>query len=325
MNQRELLEVYHRMKLAREFETRVAEQYTKGRIGGFCHLYSGEEAVAVGAMWSLRPEDLVIGSYRDHAYYVTRGGDPAKCMAELFGHADGCCKGKGGSMHLFDRSINFLGGYAIVAGMCPIAVGLGLAAKQQKEKRVVLCFFGDGATNQGVYHEALNMSALYKLPVVWVCENNRYAIGSSVPRSSASESLARKAGAYEMPTYVCDGMDFFKMQSVAERAIADARAGKGPSFIEAKCYRYRGHSMSDPATYRSKEEVEHWKQRDPIPKIKAALMHDFGDTKEAKAALQAELDALDKTIREQLDAAVAFAEAGAELPKTELLKDVYVE
>lgn len=318
MNKRELLDVYYRMKLAREFETRVAEQYTKGRIGGFCHLYSGEEAVAVGAMWHLRPEDYVIGSYRDHAYYLIRGGDPKKAMAELFGHREGCCKGKGGSMHLFDWDVNFLGGYAIVAGMCPIAVGLGLAIKSKREKRVVLCFFGDGATNQGVYHEALNIASLYKLPVVWVCENNQYAIGSSVARSSASESLARKAEAYAMPTYTCDGMDFFKMQSVAARAIKDARAGKGPSFIEAKCYRYRGHSMSDPGIgYRSKDEIEYWKKRDPIPTIKAAIRHDFevGDD---------EFDAIDRRIRAELDEAVAFAEAGTELPREALLDDVYV-
>jgi pyruvate dehydrogenase E1 component alpha subunit len=185
MKKSDLLDVYRKMKLARAFEMRVAEQYTKGRVGGFCHLYSGEEAVAVGAIHPLKPEDYVIGSYRDHAYYLIRGGDPRKCMAELFGHADGCCKGKGGSMHLFDWDINFLGGYAIVGGMCPIAVGLGKAIQQKKEDRVVLCFFGDGATNQGVFHESLNMASLYRLPIVWVCENNQYAIGSSVPRSRA--------------------------------------------------------------------------------------------------------------------------------------------
>jgi pyruvate dehydrogenase E1 component alpha subunit len=316
MNKQELMEVYYRMSLARSFETRVAEQYTKGRVGGFCHLYSGEEAVAVGALWHLRDDDYVVGSYRDHAYFLIRGGDPKAAMAELFGHADGCCKGKGGSMHMFDRDINFLGGYAIVAGMCPIAVGLGMAAKREGEGRVVLCSFGDGATNQGVYHESLNMAALYGLPIVWVCENNRYAIGSSVARSSAQESLARKAKAYGMPTAVVDGMDFFKMQSVAERAIARARDGEGPSFIEAKCYRYRGHSMSDPATYRSKEEVDFWKQRDPIPRIKAAIRHDF-------EVDDAEFDGVDAEVRRVLDEAVAFAEAGAELPPDRLYEDVY--
>lgn len=318
MNKSELMDVYYRMRLARSFETRVAEQYTKGRIAGFCHLYSGEEAVALGAMWHLKDEDYVIGSYRDHAYYLLRGGDPRRCMAELFGHSDGCCRGKGGSMHLFDWDINFLGGYAIVAGMCPIAAGLGLAIQYKRENRIVLCFFGDGATNQGVYHEALNMASLFKLPVVWVCENNYYAIGTSVPRSSASESLSRKARAYEMPTYTVDGMDFFKMQSVAERAIANARAGKGPSFIEAKCSRYRGHSMSDPDTYRSKDEIAYWKNRDPIPKIKAAIQHDFG-------ADEAEFDELDAKVQQVLDEAVAFAEAGAELPTGALYDDLYVE
>ena len=317
MNRTELLEVYYRMRLARSFETRVAQQYAKGRIGGFCHLYSGEEAVAVGAMWHLRDEDYVIGSYRDHAYYLIRGGDPRRCMAELFGHEDGPCKGKGGSMHLFDQAINFMGGYAIVGGMCPIAVGLGLSIKYKNEDRVVLCSFGDGATNQGVYHEALNMAALYRLPIVWVCENNQYAIGMSVPRSSAQQSLVKKATVYDMPTYAADGMDFFKMQSVAERAIRDARTGKGPSFIEAKCYRYRGHSMSDPATYRSKEELEHWKRRDPIPRIKEAIKRDFEVGDEVFAEI-------DSKVRNALDEAVAFAEAGREVPAERLYEDLYV-
>ena len=318
MKKDELLEVYYRMKLARTFETRVAEQYTRGKVGGFCHLYSGEEAVAVGAMWHLRQDDYVIGSYRDHAYYLIRGGDPRRCMAELFGHEQGPCKGKGGSMHLFDWDVHFMGGYAIVGGECPIAVGLGLAAQREGRGRVVLCFFGDGATNQGVYHESLNMAALYKLPIVWVCENNEYAIGTSVARSSAQQSLARKARAYEMPTHSADGMDFFKMQSVAERAIAHAREGNGPSFIEAKCYRYRGHSMSDPATYRPKEEVALWKKRDPIPRIKAAIQNDFeiGDDVFKK---------IDARVQREMDEAVAFAEAGAELPAERRYEDLYVD
>jgi pyruvate dehydrogenase E1 component alpha subunit len=318
MKKSELMEIYYRMKLARAFETRVAEQYLKGRIGGFCHLYSGEEGVAMGALWHLKSEDYVIGSYRDHAYYLMRGGDPGRAMAELFGHSNGCCKGKGGSMHLFDWSINFLGGYAIVAGSCPISVGMALAVKYRKKDRIVLSFFGDGATNQGVYHEALNMASLYKLPVVWVCENNQYAIGTSVPQSSASRSLAAKAKGYAMPTYTCDGMDFFKMQSVAKRAIADARAGKGPSFIEARCYRYRGHSMSDPATYRSKKELAFWKKRDPIPKLKADIQNDFEVPEE-------EFKEIDEKIRSVLDDAVKFAESGGELPLEGKFEDLYVD
>jgi pyruvate dehydrogenase E1 component alpha subunit len=318
MNKKELMEVYYRLRLARSFETRVAEQYTKGRIGGFCHLYSGEEAVAVGAMWHLRDEDYVIGSYRDHAYYLIRGGDPKRVMAELFGHSDGCCKGKGGSMHLFNWDINFVGGYAIVAGECPLAVGLAVSIRYKEEDRVVLCFFGDGATNQGVYHESLNMASLYRLPIVWVCENNQYAIGTSVPRSSAQESMAHKAEAYDMEVHTVDGMDFFKMQSVAKRAIADARAGRGPQFIEAQCYRYRGHSMSDPANYRSKEEVEYWKGRDPLPRIKAAIKHDFEVSDE-------EFKEVDRRVRDVLDEAVAFAEAGEELPPERLTEDLYAD
>ena len=318
MRKDELMEVYRKMRLARVFETRVAEQYMKGRIGGFCHLYSGEEAVAVGAMHHLRPDDYVIGSYRDHAYYVIRGGEPRKCMAELFGHSDGCCQGKGGSMHLFDPSIGFMGGYAIVGGMCPIAIGLAQAIQYKGEDRVVLCFFGDGATNQGVYHEALNMASLYTLPVIWVCENNQYAIGTDVQRSSAQESMAKKTrNAYNMPASVVDGMDFFKMQSVAERAIQRAREGKGPSFIEAKCYRYRGHSMSDPATYRDKQEVEFWKQRDPIPRMKAAIQHDFDVPDD-------EFKAIDREVAKSVADAVKCAEAGQELPVERRYDDVYV-
>lgn len=318
MNKQELMDVYYRLQLARQFELRAAEQYFNGNIGGFCHLYAGEEAVALGALWNLREQDYVIGSYRDHGYYVLRGGDPKKAMAELFGHKEGCCKGKGGSMHLYDRDINFLGGYAIVGGMCPIAVGLGRSIVHKDEDRVVVCAFGDGATNQGVYHEALNMASLYDLPIIWVCENNYYAIGTSVTRSSAEENLARKAGeAYNMPTHVVDGMDFFKMESVAQRAIDRALDGNGPSFIEAKCYRYRGHSMSDPDTYRDEQEKEHWKKRDPIPRIKRTIKHDFEVPDE-------EFEEVDERVKEELDEAVEFAQSGEELPPERLYEDLYV-
>ena len=221
-------------------------------------------------------------------------------------------------MHIADVERGNLGATGIVGGNIPVATGAALAVKLQKQDRVVLCFFGDGATNQGVYHEALNMASLYKLPVVWVCENNYYAIGTSVPRASARESMAQKAKAYGMPVHTVDGMDFFKMQSVAERAIAAARAGKGPSFIEAKCYRYRGHSMSDPATYRSKEEVEYWKSRDPIPSLKRAIQNDFEVGEE-------EFEAVDLKVTQVLDEAVRFAEAGHELPPERRLEDVYAD
>ncbi|MDW7709201.1 MAG: pyruvate dehydrogenase (acetyl-transferring) E1 component subunit alpha [Deferrisomatales bacterium] len=318
MNRREVLLAYRRMRLARAFETKVAELYQKGRMGGFCHLYTGEEAVAVGALWPLRPDDHVLGSYRDHVYLLVRGTDPGRVMAELYGHSDGCCKGLGGSMHLYDRERNFHGGYAIVAGECPVAVGLGLGVQYRQGDQVVVCFFGDGATNQGVYHEALNLAGLWKLPIVFVCENNEYAIGTSVRRSSAVRDLARKASVYGMPAERVDGMDFFKMVAVTERAVARARKGEGPTFIEARCYRYRGHSMSDPATYRSKEEVELWRSRDVLDKLRAQIRNDFEVPDE-------EFERIDAEVRREVEAAVAFAEAGRELTLEEARKLVYVE
>lgn len=317
MNKQECMRAYHQLRLARAFEVKVAELYQKGKLGGFCHLYTGEEAVAVGALWSLREDDYVLGSYRDHVYLLVRGTDPGAVMAELYGHSNGCCKGLGGSMHLFDRRANFLGGYAIVAGECPIAVGLGRAIRYRQSDQVVMCFFGDGATNQGAYHEALNMAGLWKLPIVFVCENNEYAIGSSVERSSAERDLAKKASIYAMETHRVDGMDFFKMVSVTERAIARARGGEGPSFIEAMCYRYRGHSMSDPATYRSKEEVDFWKSRDVISKLRGQIQHDFQVPDE-------EFDAVDLGVREDIQRAVEFAEQGEEPTLDEARKFVYV-
>lgn len=317
MNQQEVLRAYRQMRLARAFETKVAELYQKGRMGGFCHLYTGEEAVAVGALWPLRPDDHVLGSYRDHVYLLVRGSDPGAVMAELYGHSDGCCKGLGGSMHLYDREKNFHGGYAIVAGECPVAVGLGLSIQYREDDQVVVCFFGDGATNQGVYHEALNLAGLWKLPIVFVCENNEYAIGTSVERSSAERDLARKASVYGMPAERVDGMDFFKMVAAAERAVARARRGEGPTFIEARCYRYRGHSMSDPATYRSKEEVAFWRGRDVLEKLRAQAKHDFELSDEP-------FDRIDAEVRETVEAAAAVAEAGRELTLEEARKLVYV-
>jgi len=314
----ELLRAYYLLKLARTFEMKVAEMYTKGKIGGFCHLYTGEEGVAVGALWHLRKDDYVVGSYRDHAYYLIRGGDPGKCLAELYGFSNGCCKGLGGSMHLFDRDVNFLGGYAIVAGGIPIAVGLGMGIQYKKTDQVVMCFFGDGATNQGVYHEALNMAGLYKLPIVFVCENNKYAIGTSVERSSASKKLVEKANAYDMPGERVDGMDFFKMLSVAQRSVKRARQGKGPTFIEAICYRYRGHSMADPATYRTKEELELWKKRDVIPKIKKLIKSDFEVGDEV-------FEEVDERVRRDIEKAVEYAESGQELRPERLYDFVYVD
>jgi pyruvate dehydrogenase E1 component alpha subunit len=306
------------MKLSRSFETRTAELYTQGKIGGFCHLYTGEEAVAVGSIWNLRDDDFILGSYRDHVYYIVRGGDPAKAMAELLGHSDGCCRGKGGSMHLYDSERHFFGGYAIVAGECPIAVGVAMSIQIRQTDQVVLCFFGDGATNQGVYHEALNMAGLWKLPIVFVCENNKYAIGTSVQRSSAETVLARKAGCYGMPSEQVDGMDFLKMVSATAKAVKRARSGKGPTFIEARCYRYRGHSMSDPAKYRTKDEEQFWKKRDAIEKLKEIIRYDFEVPDE-------EFEKIDQQVTTEINRAVEAALAGQELPPERLYEDVYVD
>lgn len=316
MNKQEAMKAYYQLKLARTFETKVAEMYQKGKLGGFCHLYTGEEAVAVGALWPLRTDDYVLGSYRDHVYLLVRGTEPRFVMAELYGHSDGICKGLGGSMHMFDAERNFFGGYAIVAGECPIAVGLGMAIKYRKTDQVVVCFFGDGATNQGAYHEALNMAGLYQLPIVFVCENNRYAIGTSLERSSADRDLAHKASIYGMETTRVDGMDFFKMVAATERAVTRARGGGGPSFIEARCYRYRGHSMSDPAKYRSKEEVEFWKERDVIARIRHQIEHDFQVPEE-------EFEGVDEKVREEIQEAIEFAEEGSELSVEEAREYVY--
>ena len=310
------MRAYYQLRMARAFETKVAELYQQGKLGGFCHLYTGEEAVAVGALWHLRSDDYVLGSYRDHVYMLVRGASPAAVMAELYGHSNGSCRGLGGSMHLFDREKNFLGGYAIVAGECPIAVGLGRAIQHRKTDQAVVCFFGDGATNQGVYHEALNMAGLWKLPIVFVCENNEYAIGTSLERSSAEPNLAKKASIYAMETHRVDGMDFYKMVAVTERAIERARRGGGPSYIEALCYRYRGHSMSDPAKYRTKEEVQFWRDRDVIQKIRAQIQHDF-------EVPDGEFDAMDRKVRDEIEEAVKFAEGGRELTLEEARQFVY--
>ncbi|MDP6370772.1 MAG: thiamine pyrophosphate-dependent dehydrogenase E1 component subunit alpha, partial [Planctomycetota bacterium] len=314
-----LLEIYRQMFLIRTFEDRVKLLFLEGSMPGTIHQCQGQEAAAVGVCSALNDDDFITSTHRPHGHALAKGLSPLEVLIELFGGGTGCCKGKGGSMHLFDRDINFLGGYAIVAGMCPIAVGVAKAVQHRGEDRVVLCFFGDGATNQGVYHEALNMSALYNLPLIWVCENNHYAIGTSVQRASGEEDLAKKARAYDMPVSRVDGMDFFKMQSVTQRAINRARAGKGPSYIVANCYRYRGHSMSDPGTvYRSKEEIDFWKKRDPLPRLKALIQEDF-------EAGEEEFKEIDEKVTQLLREAVRFAEQGEELPREKLYEDLYAD
>src|SRR5438128_3307206 len=310
----------HDMLLIRRFEEKAAEAYALGKVGGFLHLYIGEEAVAVGATSVLRPDDYVISAYRDHGHCLAKGADPKRVMAELFGRRDGLSKGKGGSMHLFDRSVNFLGGHAIVGAHLPLATGAGFAIKYREGDQVVACYFGDGAVPEGEFHESLNLAALWKLPVIFICENNRYAMGTSLERALAETEIWKFGRSYNIPSEAVDGMDILAIRDVVARAVERARADGTPSLIEARTYRFRGHSMRDPAgaVYRTKEEVEREKLRDPI-----ALFRD----RALKARWLSEEDAraIEKDVADRVDEAVAFADASPEPPDSELLTDIFRE
>jgi pyruvate dehydrogenase E1 component alpha subunit len=308
------------MMLIRRFEEKAAEMYAMGKIGGFLHLSIGEEAVAVGAMSVLRPDDYAISTYREHGHCLAKGSDPKRVMAELFGRRDGLSKGKGGSMHLFDKSVNFLGGHAIVGAHLPIAAGVAFASKYRSEDRVILCFFGDGAVPEGEFHESLNLAALWKLPVIFICENNRYAMGTSVDRALAQTEIWKFGQTYGIPGEPLDGMDVLAIRETVARAVDRARRESLPSLLEARTYRFRGHSMRDPAgaVYRTKEEVEREKLRDPITLFRARL--------EASRLLSdKEFEAIEKDINDRVDEAVAFAEASPEPPVEWLFTDIYKE
>jgi pyruvate dehydrogenase E1 component subunit alpha len=312
------LALLEQMQLIRRFEEKAAEMYALGKIGGFLHLYIGQEAVAVGAMSTLRPDDYTIAGYREHGHILAKGGDPRRIMAELFGRGDGVSRGKGGSMHMFDRAINFLGGHAIVGGYLPIAAGVGFAIRYEDRDRVILCFFGDGSVPQGEFHESLNLAALWKLPVVFICENNRYAMGTAIQRALAQTDIAKFADAYGMPGEACDGMDVLAVRECVGRAVARARESKTPTLVEARTYRFRGHSMRDPAAavYRTKEEVEEEKLRDPIVAFRERL-------RKAGALDEAAWAALAERVEARVNDAVAFADASPEPPADWLTADVY--
>jgi pyruvate dehydrogenase E1 component alpha subunit len=313
----ELLKFYEQMFLAREFEERCAEQYTKGNITGFLHLYSGQEAVAVGATAGLHHDDYILSAYREHAQAIVRGAKPKRVMAELFGKATGICKGKGGSMHLFDPAINFMGGYAIVGGQLPIAVGLAFAARYRGEDRITACFFGDGAVNQGTFHESLNWAQLWQLPVLFICENNFYGIGTEVHRSSALASIHRRTCGYDIPSEKVDGMDVIAIYKAVKHAAEKVRESGRPYFIEATTYRYRGHSMADPGKYRSSAEHDLWKTRDPLPNYAKRLIDEGITTREA-------LDAIEARYKTLVDDAVKFAEESPWPEDSEVYNDIYV-
>jgi pyruvate dehydrogenase E1 component alpha subunit len=306
----------HQMLRIRRFEEKCAELYGAGKIRGFLHLYIGEEAVAVGAMQALGPEDAVVATYREHGHALARGVAANALMAEMFGKHEGCSRGRGGSMHVFDAATHFYGGNAIVGGGLPVAVGLALADKMQGRPRVTACFFGDGAVAEGAFHESLNLAALWKLPVLFLCENNLYAMGTRLERAQSQVDLAAKARSYLMPADAVDGMDVLAVEAATTRAAAATRRGDGPAFLELRTYRFRAHSMFDAELYREKSEVELWKQRDPIALFTARL-------KARGAVTDLSLAALDGSVAAEIDEAVRFAEAGTWEPIEDLLKDVY--
>ena len=310
----------HDMLLIRRFEEKAAEAYALGKVGGFLHLYIGEEAVAVGATSVLRADDYAISAYRDHGHCLAKGADPRRVMAELFGRRDGLSKGKGGSMHLFDRSVNFLGGHAIVGAHLPLAAGAAFAIKYEGRDAVVVCYFGDGAVPQGEFHESLNLAALWKLPVIYLCENNRYAMGTSTDRALAQTEIWKFGQTYGIPSEKVDGMDVLAIREVVGRAVARTRRDTTPSLIEADTYRFRGHSMRDPAgaVYRTKEEVEREKQRDPIVMLRERAL-------KAGILTEADVQAIEKDVNDRIDEAVAFADASPEPPDEELFTDIYKE
>jgi len=292
------------MLLIRRFEEKAAEAYALGKIGGFCHLYIGQEAVAVGSIAVLRPDDYLISSYREHGQALARGVPAMAVMAELYGKAAGVSKGKGGSMHLFDASRHFLGGHAIVGGHIPLATGIAFAIKYRGGDQVCVCYFGEAAVNIGAFHEALNMASVWKLPVIFVCENNRYGMGTAFERVAAVTDVVEHACSYDIAAELVDGMDVHAVRRATERAIARARGGGHPTLLEVRTYRFMGHSMSDPlhGVYRTKDEVEQQRQRDPITQLSHALQ-------ESGALDPDGVKALDAEVRAEVDAAVKFAEA----------------
>ncbi len=313
---RELLEMHRQMVLIRLFEERANEMYTKGKIGGFLHLYIGQEAVGVGFISALREDDYVVGAYREHGQCLARGTDPKYVMAELYGKATGISKGKGGSMHMFDVPRGFMGGHGIVGGGIPLAAGIGFAIKYRESDQVCICFFGDGAVNEGAFHEALNMVALWQLPVIFVLENNLYAMGTAVYRASSIPDLIRRVCCYDIEREQVDGMDLLAVREVAERAVHRARTDKEPRFVEAITYRYRGHSISDPGTYRTKEEIEEWRKNDPIVRMENYLKSNGMVTDDEVRRVHDEVAA-------QVQEAIDFSEESPFPAPDELYTDIY--
>jgi pyruvate dehydrogenase E1 component alpha subunit len=310
------LHLLREMLRIRRFEERCAELYSASAIRGFVHLYVGEEAIAVGVNECLSTDDAVVATYRDHGHALARGIGAGPMMAEMFGKVEGCSHGRGGSMHLFDRPTHFYGGNAIVGGGLPLAVGLALADHLARRANVTVCFFGEGAVAEGEFHESMNLAALWRLPVLFCCENNLYAMGTALGRSESQTDLALKAAGYRVPAWTVDGMDVVAVEDAARMAVEAVRAGGGPHFLELQTYRFRAHSMYDPDRYRDKAEIEEWKQRDPIVLLDGRLRAISALDDERAAGIVSEIDA-------EIDAAVAFARAGTDEPVDQLQRFVY--
>lgn len=317
LDREQLVDLYRQMVTIRRFEEKALENYTLGKIGGFLHLYIGEEAVAVGSISALQSHDHIVTHYRDHGYPIARGTPLGPLMAELFGKATGVSKGRGGSMHLADVSRGFWGGYAIVAGHLPLAVGLAFASKYRHEDSIAAAYFGDGATDTGAFHESLNLASVWKLPVVFVCENNEFGMGMRLAAASATRTMAEKAANYNMPVRQVNGMDVLAMREAMLEATKHARTGGGPYFVEAMCYRFRGHSAVDNELYRTKEEVETRRKEDPLRTYPERLMADGTMTHE-------ELGRIDREVDAAVDAAVRFAEESPWPDPAALYHDIYV-
>jgi len=302
----------------RRFEEKTGQLYGMQKIRGFCHLYIGQEAIAAGCMTATNPEDKFITAYRDHALAIAKGVSPKACMAELYGKATGCSKGKGGSMHFFGVKEGFFGGHGIVGGQIGPGAGLAFAERYNNTNNVVLCFFGDGAARQGMLHEVFNMAMLWKLPVVFICENNNYAMGTSVARTSNVLDIYKFGDAYDMPSDSVDGMSPESVHNGVLRAVNRAREKNGPTLLEIKTYRYKGHSMSDPSKYRTKEELEEYKEKDPITHVVSVLKNEYN-------VADADFDAIEERVKAQVEESVQFAEESPWPSDDELLKDVYVQ
>ncbi len=302
----------------RHFEAKCVQFYQAQKILGFLHLYDGEEAVSVGVMEALTPQDAVVATYREHGQALARGIAMDRLMAEMLGKAEGCCRGRGGSMHIFDRATRFYGGNAIVGGGLPLALGVALADKMQGRNTVTACFFGDGAVDEGEFHESMNLAALWRLPMLFVCENNVYAMGMALARAEAETDLARKAAAYRMPGVAVDGMDVVAVEAATRQATAEIRGGAGPKFLECRTYRFRAHSMFDAQLYRSKDEIEGWRRKGPIVRFEGWLRDNGLIAEDEVRRIEAEVDG-------EIEAAVAFAEAGTLEPVDELERFVTME